>query len=244
MNRDDQHDVRLPSAFLLHLFPGVVVAAVYLALASVAERFAVPRVAALLAAFALAGIPVQLAVIRHFSKAAGRSVVRYRVRIPLWQHVAGVVALVAIEMLLLRLPIGRVSDYLSTHVFSWLPIAFSPAADDDLATLGRGVVLAVLVLQLIVDGIINPIVEERYFRGFLLPQLSRLRFVAPLANTALFALGHFWQPYNVVSIFAYVLPLTLFTWWRRNYYAQAFVHCLANSFGATMALVSYMKGLH
>jgi membrane protease YdiL (CAAX protease family) len=244
MNREDQHDVRLPAALLLHLLPGVVVAAVYLALSPVAERFAVPRVAALLAAFALAGIPVQLGVIRHFSKAAGSSVVRYRVRIPVWQHVAGVVVLVAVEMVLLRLPIGHVSDYLSAHVFSWLPTSFSPSADDDLATLGRGVVLAVLVLQLLIDGIINPIVEERYFRGFLLPQFSRFGFVAPLANTALFALGHFWQPYNFVSIFAYVLPLTLFTWWRKNYYAQAFVHCLANSIGATMALVSFMKGVH
>jgi len=243
MNRDD-HDIQLPAALLLHLVPGIVVAAVYLGLASVAARFGVPRVAGLLAAFVLVGIPVQLAVIRRVSRTVGKSVVRYRVRIPWWQHVGGVLALVAVEMFLLRLPIGRISDYLSAHVFSWLPIAFSPAADDDLATLGRGVVLAVLVLQLLIDGIINPIIEERYFRGFLLPQLSRAGFLAPVVNTLLFALGHFWQPYNVVSIFVYVLPLTLFTWWRRNYYAQAFVHCLANSFGATMALVSLMKGLH
>ena len=53
-----------------------------------------------------------------------------------------------------------------------------------------------------------------------------------------FALAHFWQPYNYLSIFVYVLPLTLFTFWRKNYYAQAFVHCFANSFGATLALAA------
>jgi uncharacterized protein len=60
-------------------------------------------------------------------------------------------------------------------------------------------------------------------------------------NTALFTVGHFWQPYNYVSIFVAVLPLTIVTWWRRNIYVQMTLHCLANSIGASMALCAFFK---
>jgi membrane protease YdiL (CAAX protease family) len=221
------------NALLLHLLPGVCVAAAYLILAAVAQRAGLPRVTGLLAAFVFVGIPIQLAILRGGN-------VRYNVPSPWWQYVGGVIALVAGVMVLLQLPIGRVSDWLASHAFAWLPVAFSPAADADIVTFGRRVVLPILILQLLIDGIVNPLVEERYFRGFLLPRLEHMRGAAPIVNTALFALNHFWQPYNYVSIFIYVLPLTYFTWWRKNYYAQAFVHCLANSFGATMTLMAAM----
>jgi membrane protease YdiL (CAAX protease family) len=240
-NARSASDIKLSSVIFLHFAPAAAIAAVYLLLSSLAPRVHMPRLLALMIAFVFAGIPLQLAIIRNASRRAGHSVVTFRKRLPLWQHVAGALLLIAIDFALLRLPLGRVSEFLATHVFKWLPVAFSPGADDDLAGVGRGLLLAVLVTQLVIDGIVNPIVEERYFRGFLLPSLGRWRGAAPVASTLFFALAHFWQPYNVVSIFAFVLPLTLFTWWRRNYYTQAFVHCFANSLGATMALVAFFK---
>ena len=220
---------------LLHLLPGLAVGTFYLVTAEAFAAFGIPRLLALLLGFVLVGMPIQLVVI-------SRSVVRNREPLPIWQYLAGAAGLVVFIMLLLRLPLGVVSRYLATHVFAWLPPAFTPSADDQLDACGRSIVLFTLVFQLIVDGIVNPIVEETYFRGVLLPRLGGLRWAAPVVNTLLFALGHVWQPYNVVSIFIYVLPLTLFTWWRRNYYVQAFVHCLANTFGAVLALVAFFRG--
>jgi membrane protease YdiL (CAAX protease family) len=237
-------DVRTSTAIVLHFLPAIAIAAVYWLVTPWASRVGVPHVAVLLAAFAVIGIPLQLGIIRRVSRAVGHSVVRFVTPIPLWQHVAGAVLLIAIEFLLLRVPLGRVSDYLAGHVFQWMPAAFTPASDDDLAMTSRSILLPVLLFQLLIDGIINPLVEERYFRGFLLPQLGRLRLAAPVVSTMFFAIAHFWQPYNYLGIFVYVLPLTLFTWWRKNYYAQAFVHCFANSFGATLALAAYFRGNH
>jgi CAAX protease family protein len=244
MHSGNGTDVRISAAIVLHFLPAIAIAGAYWLVTPWASRMGVPHVAVLLAAFAVIGIPLQLGIIRRLSRAAGHSVVRFITPIPLWQHVAGAAFLIAIELLLLRAPLGHVSDYLAGHVFASLPAAFSPAADEDLATASRNILLPMLLFQLLIDGIINPLVEERYFRGFLLPQLSRLRLGAPVVSTMLFAIAHFWQPYNYLSIFIYVLPLTLFTWWRKNYYAQAFVHCFANSFGAALALAAYFRGNH
>ncbi|MEA2414565.1 MAG: protease family protein [Thermoanaerobaculia bacterium] len=244
MHSGNEADIKPFTAIVLHFLPAIAIAGAYWLATPWTSKNGVPHVAVLLAAFAVIGIPMQLGIIRRVAKAAGHSVVRFVSPIPLWQHIVGAIVLIAIEFLLLRLPLGRVSDYLAGHVFISLPAAFSPAADDDLAMTSRSILLPVLLLQLLIDGIINPLVEERYFRGFLLPQLGRLRLGAPVVSTLLFAIAHFWQPYNYLSIFVYVLPLTLFTWWRKNYYQQAFVHCFANSFGAVLALAAYFRGSH
>src|SRR6478672_8266445 len=150
--RTEPHrDIATPSALLLHFAPAIAVAAGYLIFASVASAVHLPRLAGLLGAFLVIGIPVQLTIIRKVSKSAGHSAVHYRARLPIWQHILGALALIAILFGLLQLPLGRASDFLATHVFSWVPTAFSPAADADLATVSRTVLLPVLILQLLID---------------------------------------------------------------------------------------------
>lgn len=239
MIRNERREVGIATAILLHFVPAVAIATTYVLLARLVTQVGLPRVSALLAAFAFVGIPLQLGILRYAARAAGHPVVRNREPMPLWQHAAGAVVLIAaVLLLLLQLPLERLAQHLATHAFAWVPPELGPSADGDLARTGRNLLLPILLLQLLIDGIVNPIVEERYFRGFLLPQLDSLGAFAPVLNTLLFASAHFWQPHNVVTIFVCVLPLTFFTWWRRNYSTQAFVHCFANSFGAALALVA------
>jgi membrane protease YdiL (CAAX protease family) len=47
-----------------------------------------------------------------------------------------------------------------------------------------------LLLGLVLSGVVAPVVEEMYFRGYLLPRLSRLGRWAPVLNVTLFALYH------------------------------------------------------
>lgn len=68
-------------------------------------------------------------------------------------------------------------------------------------------------------------VEELYYRGYLLPRVSRLGKWAPLINTVLFSLYHFtslWQ--NPSRIIAF-LPMVYAVWWKRNIYLGILVHC-------------------
>ena len=91
-----------------------------------------------------------------------------------------------------------------------------------------------------VDGIINPVVEELYFRGYLLPRISRLGWLSPLVSASLFTLAHFWQPYNYPTIFLIQLPLVYVVYWKRNIYIAILVHCAGNLIGAVLSLVSFM----
>jgi membrane protease YdiL (CAAX protease family) len=125
------------------------------------------------------------------------------------------------------------------HVFWWLPNVFLGSSSFPGAQPARTAILITLILGLLIDGIANPVVEELYFRGYLLPRISQFGWLAPLANVFLFTLQHFWQPYNYPLIFLIQLPLVYVVWWKRNIYISIVTHCAGNIIGATLALISF-----
>ena len=129
-------------------------------------------------------------------------------------------------------PVGA---YLRGSVLSFLPAWFlNPSQEEP----GETTFLVYLAARFLVDGLANPIVEEMYFRGYLLPRISRLGVWAPLLNAILFSLAHFWHPANVLQIFLLVTPLYYLVWWKRNIYISMAVHCTANLIGVLVAFTS------
>ncbi len=101
-------------------------------------------------------------------------------------------------------------------------------------TVAPGLVLFALLAKLVF--------EEMYFRGFLLPRMSYLGVLAPAANALLFAVAHYWQPYNWPLIFLLVLVNAYVVWWRRNIYIATLLHGSANTIGAALALLAFFSG--
>ena len=102
-------------------------------------------------------------------------------------------------------------------------------------------ILLTLVMRLAIDGIAHPIVEELYFRGFLLPRLARFGAWCPVISALFFAMFHMWQPQNIPIIFLTVLPWMYLVWWKRNVYLSILIHCLGNSLGASAALFEFFS---
>lgn len=103
------------------------------------------------------------------------------------------------------------------------------------------ITLITALLTLALDGIISPVVEELYFRDYLLPRISRWGWFAPFINVFLFTLQHFWQPYNYVLIFLLVLPEVLIVRWKRNIRFSILCHCTANTLGALLTLIALLS---
>jgi hypothetical protein len=73
-----------------------------------------------------------------------------------------------------------------------------------------------------------PILEEMYFRGFLLPRLSRFGLWAVPLHSLLFALFHVWTPWMVVARAVGLLPLIYVAQKKRNIYIGMIAHMLGN----------------
>jgi uncharacterized protein len=102
----------------------------------------------------------------------------------------------------------------------------------------RQAILVTAICALTLNGVVGPIVEELYFRGHLLPRISRFGRWAPLLNVLFFPFYHFWTPW---MFFSRVLLLVYVVWWKRNIYLGMIAHCLLNLIG-TAVLFAQLLG--
>ena len=232
-------------AVTLHLLPGVLLMGAVLLLAPPLIERGVPYELVHIASALLTMVPFMFGAMLlygrtkhgHFSL---REVVLFRRPIPLWQYAALYVPMLATAFAIL-FATAPISSFLAEQVFFWLPPYLLPSWEPPVAP-AQGLVLFVLLANLLFDGLVFPVVEEVYFRGFLLLRMSYLGVLAPAASALLFTVWHFWQPYNWPLIFLLVLVNAYVVWWKRNIYIAMLLHCSANTIGAALSLLAFFSG--
>ena len=131
-----------------------------------------------------------------------------------------------------------------THFFNWLPDwFFVQEMGDNLENYSKSVLIITLTTGFFINGIFGPIIEELYFRGFLLPRISRFKIWAPLINTVLFSLYHFFTPWQNVMRIHGVGPMIYAVWWKKNIYLGMVVHCSFNIIGTTSMIIFVLSSI-
>jgi len=108
---------------------------------------------------------------------------------------------------------------------------------NNLKQYSQGSLLLAGVLGFVFNGIVGPVVEELYFRGYLLPRISRLKGWAPLLNVVLFSIYHFFTPWQNPARILALLPMGYAVWWKKNIYIGIIVHCIINIIGSVASFV-------
>lgn len=232
-----QHSL-LKSIFY-HLFPGLCVLLFYLGITPFFLNLGFSPGFGLLISFALIGIPVQVFIMaREGGKGSLmkglKNVIFYTRRMPLWQYVVFTLIFLVYAVLAVSL-LSPVNEFLLKY-FTDLPDWFTADNAGYRSSMPALLLAISFAAQFLIDGLLNPVVEEFYFRGFLLPRISRFSYWSPMINAALFAIAHFWQPWNSLQIFILVLPVYFLVWKKKNLYIAMIVHCLANLIGFFLAV--------
>jgi uncharacterized protein len=239
---------QLPLATLvaLALAPGAAGTLVYAAVAGPVQAAGYPALAALLVAIAIVILPLELALLwiaRSRARAAGEPLIPYRSPMPVrsWAWLVPALLLAAVVgSAILMLADGLVARVL----FSWLPAWYLQPIDINLVSHYSAVAwVATLAAYMVLNGFAGPVVEELYFRGWLLPRMARFGRWAPLLNVTLFSLYHFWAPWQFLSRIAAVAPFAYAVWWRRNVYLGMAVHILLNVVGGGLVVASIASRL-
>lgn len=241
----DRHGAGL--TLVLHLAPGVLFTVAAVVLARRAADVGLPGVFGLYAAAVGVLVPVQLGLIAaaaHRSTGSWRlsGALRYTRRLPRRLLMLLAVATLAWAGLVFAMT-APAAEVIRTAVFAWWPLELDYAghlADPD--AYDRGILIAAWVVGLVVTSIAVPVVEELYFRGFLLPRIEHLGGWAPVANTVLFAVYHFWSPWQVPTRIAATLPLFVATWRTRAVGLAIVVHVALNLIGDTVASIPIVFG--
>ena len=85
-----------------------------------------------------------------------------------------------------------------------------------------------MVVAVAFNGVLGPVVEELYVRGHLLPRIERLGRGAPVLNTVLFSLYHFWTPWQNLARILGFLPITWAAWRHRSVQVSIAAHVTIN----------------
>jgi membrane protease YdiL (CAAX protease family) len=223
-------------SILLHLLPGALLLVFYVLIVPIVENLGLPRRFASLFGVFLVLIPFQLGVLFYEGKKRNgkfslQGVIVYRERIPLWQYFLWV-PLLLLWSILIFLILSPVDSFLKT-MFSWLPGWFF-VSDSGYSR----IILVIMVIGYGIAQVAAAIVEELYFRGYLLPRISHLKGWAPLVNAVLFALQHFLSPWQQLSIILGILPQVYLVSRKRNIYLGILAHSLLNLLTAILLVMS------
>lgn len=228
---------RLSTSVALHLLPGVAVTLGYLAVGPRLHEAGIPPEVGVLLAFVVVMAPV---TVWHLRRAArrGETPVAYRGRLTRRQAWLWVPLLTLWSFLAWAL-ITPLEHALSAVWLAWLPDWFHGLSAGPAAYSPNGLRFA-LGISLVVNGLLAPVVEEVYFRGYLMPRLGRLGAWAPVASTVLFTVYHFWQPMNLLKIAVAMLPWIYVTWRIQRLRVAIAVHMAINLLGvvSSFALLS------
>jgi membrane protease YdiL (CAAX protease family) len=242
----DVQQLSMTTLVALHLVPGALMTAGFVALAPVIEAIGFPPIMGLLVVILVILVPFELGVLRwaareqHFGLI---EVVPYRRPVPRRDWLWLVPALIALAFLGFGLSMA-VEPQLIAQLFSWLPEWFvRPILLDRIGDYSAAAWLITLAAYFAINGLIGPIVEEFYFRGFLLPRMERLGRWAPLVNVSLFSLYHFWSPWQLAARIIALAPMVYAVRWKRNVYLGMAVHCSLNSLGVLIIAMTVIGPL-
>ncbi len=225
---EEQHSV--VKTLLLHLVPGVLIYAIFLATAPLFESWGYPGIMGLILGSTVVLLPTLAELYRLGKKRNGKlslkGIVLYRQRMPWWEYIVWTVLACVYAYAVLHTIVPLFQERVMGF-FTWWP---GYQARLNLGSYPKAHVTIVLALYIVMNAL-YPIIEELYFRGFLMPRIARFGAWTPLISMVLFSLYHLWQPWNNPLNLITLWPLTFLPWKKRNIYLAILIHCALNISG-------------
>ena len=232
----------LLQSIALHVLPGALTTVAFLLLKRLLDESGFPPLLAFLLAVLVVDLPILLGVMLvEGKKLNGRysltGVVLYREKVS-WKTFAPVFVGAFVAVYLLIMLATPISAFLTEDLFSGLPDWIFLEEPTQYEAYAKNILVVVSTLQLIITGIISVWVEELYFRGFLMPRISRYGKWAPLLGGLFFGLYHVWQLYGFPTVFLLGVALGYVVWWKRDIRLSISLHVFANILGRLMFLMA------
>lgn len=230
-NREiQQHS--LTRSVVLHLLPGVFILLAVLIVAPLTIKYSLPDMVTVVVGIGLVLIPLELGYLlfrgwKRNGKLSLKGTIRYRDSMSVLKYLLWTVPIMVWILFIFGVVSPPIDDYLIENVFQWLPDWL--IADVDTGQHSQSTMLVLWFLALLCNGIFGPLVEELYFRGYLLPRISRYGKWAPFINAVLFSLYHFFSPWQNPARILALLPMVYAVHSKKSIYIGIIVHCGVNT---------------
>jgi len=226
MNQNQIKKHSKAQSIILHLLPGVLIGLFYFMIRHTVNDFRYPTIFALVLAVAFILIPTELGYLLYQGmKKTGRyslnGIINYENSVSWWQFVIWVLIVFGVIGIIMTL-LKPTENFLKEKMFFWIP-NLDPGLDDNYSKTNLIVTYSLYLLFVVILG---PLVEELYFRGYLLPRMEGKYSV--LFHSFLFAAYHVFTPWMIISRTIGFIPLILLKKKKSIFHGIA-VHILCNS---------------
>lgn len=236
----------LLQSVLLHLFPGVALTLFVLVVAPVLTDRGYPGVLALFIVIGVVIAPLELGYLLYQARRTTGTwnllaVVDYRERLPRRTYLKLGLPLIGWWVLMLLLFVPVIDPWLTDTAFGWYPETIREFASfEDDASLSTAATVTLLVIAFASNGFLGPVVEELYFRGYLLPRMAHLGRWAPVLHTVLFSVYHLWSPWQNLGRILALLPWVTVVWRTRSLALSLVVHMAVNNLFLLLILAVFL----
>jgi uncharacterized protein len=222
-------------SILYHFYPGVVITIFFSVITPFMVKGGLPPQLSMLIAIAVVVVPVLLL---HLKKAKQkervnriRDLVVYNEKLATKKLILYTTGLIVFAFLIYGLT-QPLNEIITEKLFYWLPEWYKVR---DFEGYSNTVILITLILNLLLNGLLAPYLEELYFRGYLLPRMETWGKFAPLLSAVLFSFYHFWQPQIYLTLMIALFPMTYLVWKTKSLKLAIYVHCGLNIIGALLS---------
>ena len=218
-----------------HLYPGAAITCCFIILTPFVIQHHYPPQFSMLLSIIIVAIPLLIAHLLSVKKKENLSSVLqvngYNNKLPAGRLILYALGLVVFAFLVwgITQPLDKI---ITTKLFSWLPGWYTV---QDFNGYSKDAIKVTLILNLILNGLLAPLVEEFYFRGYLLSRMAAWGKWAFVLNAVLFSLYHLWQPYIYLTLIISLLPMTWLVWKTKDLRLAILAHCLLNITGALLS---------
>jgi len=217
------------SSIMYHLLPGIPIVAFYMIFAPIWLEKGLPAAFTLCIAVPAVLIPIQLIILlfhgyKKNKRLSLQGVLLFQEKTEIKNYfIYGIIIVLwsGIIFAVLQKPLGT---FFKNHIVSFLP-EWMLLNDFEGS---HNVLLITIILIMIFGNILGPLVEELYFRGFLLPRIKGNDSKKITLNSFLFALYHFWSPWDFIVRGIAVLPVAYTAVKKKNIYIGMIAHIALN----------------
>ncbi|MER7557684.1 CPBP family intramembrane glutamic endopeptidase [Nocardioides sp. NPDC126508] len=239
----------LPLSVALHLVPGALIVAAYVFVAAPLVRaIDYPIFLAWAIALILVLTPILLGLLwlgrQRNGRYSLRGVVGYLDKPISRGRITALIAGLIVWMTVVSLALSPLDTVIYDTFFTWVSYEGAGASGTTyLEGYAHSRVVVTMVLCLPLTGFTLPLIEELYFRGFLLPRISHLGWGAPVLNTVLFSVYHFWTPWAVLSRIIFMFPAVWLVWRKQDIRVSIGMHPGTALLMATVGTVALLLGV-
>ncbi|MHC1685498.1 MAG: CPBP family intramembrane glutamic endopeptidase [Clostridiaceae bacterium] len=214
---------------ILHLLPGIVATLIYVFMLKCGVLKGYPRLVIFSLAWMLAAIPTEGYLFYVAKKEVGsfniNKILGLKSRLTVKEYIfyTLILFLLAGVLMAVFMPVTKYMMNSTFSCLSWYNLL------QDMSQFNRFFIIITIIVNLFVCTVIAVIIEEHYFRGYLLARMKWMGKYGVLINVILFAIYHFWSPWDTVARIFAMLPLYYLVYKKDSLKLAIFTHVLCNS---------------